>query len=99
MEDADQNPECNYKACIFGSELTPCSLATQLYAIPIATLETYSLQVIEEHKANHAKLSNELRAREAVAGCDRLAFLKNPEALKVYVQSRKPWCILIGCVS
>ena len=84
MEDADQNPECNYKACIFGSELTPCSLATQLYAIPIATLETYSLQV---------------RAREAVAGCDRLAFLKNPEALKVYVQSRKPWCILIGCVS
>ena len=40
--------------------------------------ETNSLQVIEDHKANHAKLANELRAREAVTGWPSF----HPKALK-----------------
>lgn len=41
-------------------------------------METNSLQVIEDHKANHAKLANELRAREAVTGWPSF----HPKALK-----------------
>ena len=41
-------------------------------------METNSLQVIEDDKANHAKLANELRAREAVTGWPSF----HPKALK-----------------